>query len=121
VAGAAVALLIIWRATARADRASALRGVGWALIVLALSGPVIYGWYMAWGLFAAAAGSRPQDRTVLVVLSAWVCTIGLPPMQGVPAVLRVITWAGVVLLWWWARPAPMRAPRLLEREGAGAV
>ena len=78
VAGVLVALALLVRGTGRLGRETALRCVGWALLALALSGPVLYGWYLAWGLFAAAAVARPRERTALAVLSVGVCAVGLP-------------------------------------------
>jgi hypothetical protein len=77
--GAVVALVLLLRGTARrGDRPAALRAVGWGLLVLALSGPVLYGWYLAWGLPALAAAARPRERAGLVLLSTAVLALGLP-------------------------------------------
>jgi hypothetical protein len=69
-AGAVVALL--WGATSGSPR-QAFRGVGWALVVLAMTGPALYPWYLTWGLFAAAVGSGPRGRVALVGLSSATC------------------------------------------------
>lgn len=106
--GAALALRLLWRGTASPEPAEALRFVGWALIVVALSGPAVYGWYMTWGLFAAAIGSRPRERAVLLALSALTSLIGLPAMYTVPLGAQVVLWTTVAALWWWARPATGR-------------
>lgn len=104
VLGAALALYLLVRGTRRPDRETALRFVGWALIVLALSGPVLYGWYLAWGLFAAAAVARPRERLALAVLSIAVWALGLPGVHGVDTAVQAGVWAAVALLWWVARP-----------------
>jgi hypothetical protein len=102
--GVAVALYLLVRGTARRDRGSALRCVGWALVVLALSGPVLYGWYLAWGLFAAAAVARPREQAALTVLSVGVWAVGLPGVHGIDSAVQAGVWAVVALLWWVARP-----------------
>lgn len=114
VAGGVLALLLLVRGTAGRDRETALRCVGWALVALALSGPVLYGWYLAWGLFAAAAVARPWERLALAVLSVAVCALGLPGVHGIDTAVQAAIWAAVALLWWAARP-------VLPRRGSGAA
>jgi hypothetical protein len=75
--GAAAVGLLLWRGTARGDREWALRHVGCALLVCALSAPVFYGWYAAWGLFPLAAAAGRRGRTVLALLSAALLAIAL--------------------------------------------
>jgi hypothetical protein len=69
-AGLIVALLL--GATSGSTRL-AFRGVGWALIALAVTGPALYPWYLTWGLFAAAIGSGPRGRLALVGLGSVTC------------------------------------------------
>ncbi|HEV7212029.1 MAG TPA: polyprenol phosphomannose-dependent alpha 1,6 mannosyltransferase MptB [Blastococcus sp.] len=70
--GAVAAGLLLWHATS-GTRAAAFRGVGWALVVLALTAPALYPWYLCWGLFAAALGSGIRGRVLLMVLSCALC------------------------------------------------
>ncbi|MGZ4645256.1 MAG: polyprenol phosphomannose-dependent alpha 1,6 mannosyltransferase MptB [Blastococcus sp.] len=70
--GAVAACLLLWHATS-GSRATAFRGVGWALVVLALTAPALYPWYLCWGLFAAALGSGIRGRVVLMGLSCALC------------------------------------------------
>jgi hypothetical protein len=104
VVGAALAVYLLFRATARRDRETALRSVGWALLVLALSGPVLYGWYLAWGLFAAAAVARPRERVALAALCVTVCALGLPGVHGIDSGVQAAVWTAVAVVWWAARP-----------------
>jgi alpha-1,6-mannosyltransferase len=71
--GVALAVVLLWRAASPGSTRHALRGVGWALVAVAASGPAFYPWYLAWGLFAAAAGSGPRGRFLLVVLGSVSC------------------------------------------------
>lgn len=110
--GAGVGLRLLIRATSRTDRWDALRDVGWALIVVALASPIVYGWYLAWGVFAAAAGSRPRDRWALVLVSAGCFVVTAPAMNIVPPSVQWTLWAVAALVWWLAagRPLPPRRP-----------
>lgn len=75
VTGALVAARLLWYATEGPERA-AYFGVGWALMVVAFSGPTTYPWYLTWGLFAAAVGSRNRGRLVLLALSVAYALLG---------------------------------------------
>jgi len=90
--GAAAACLLLWHATS-GSRASAFRGVGWALVVLALTAPALYPWYLCWGLFAAALGSGLRGRVLLMVLSCALCVASCAS-DGTGV---LITWAVVLL------------------------
>jgi hypothetical protein len=110
LAGGVLALVLLYRAADRPDRGHALRYVGWALLVVAITGPVVYGWYLAWGLFPAAVGSRPGERGGLVAVSAIGFALTVPAMGEVPWPAQVALWLGAGLLWWLAagRPLPAR-------------
>jgi alpha-1,6-mannosyltransferase len=119
--GSVLVVVLLWRGTAQPDRPRAMRCVGGALLVVALSGPVVYGWYLGWGLFAAAVGSRPRHRDALVALSAVSCAIGLPAMQKVPMTGQIAVWLAVAALGWWARPATVRNQRVFVPGEARAA
>jgi hypothetical protein len=73
VVGVALAVVLLWRAASPGSPGRAFRGVGWALVVVAVAGPAFYPWYLTWGLFAAAVGSGPRGRFLLVVLGSASC------------------------------------------------
>lgn len=108
--GGVVALLLLYRAAGRTDRGHALRYVGWALLVVAITGPVVYGWYFAWGLFPAAVGSRPGERGALIAVSAVGFALTVPAMGPVHPVVQVALWLIAGVVWWLAagRPLPAR-------------
>jgi hypothetical protein len=83
---------LLWRATA-GSRTAAFRGVGWALVIVALTGPVLFPWYLVWGLFAAAVGSGLVGRLGLVSLSSAVC---MAAALGSGSVV-VLTWVVVTV------------------------
>jgi hypothetical protein len=90
--GVAVVCGLLWRATA-GSRTAAFRGVGWALVIVALTGPVLFPWYLVWGLFAAAVGSGLVGRLGLVSLSSAVC---MAAALGSGSVV-VLTWVVVTV------------------------
>jgi hypothetical protein len=90
--GAAVVCVLLWKATS-GSRAAAFRGVGWALVVFALTAPALYPWYLVWGLFSAAVGSGVRGRAMLMALS---CSLCLATAAGEGRGV-LVTW-GVVLL-----------------------
>ena len=90
--GALAVCLLLWKATS-GTRAAAFRGVGWALVVLALSAPALYPWYLVWGLFAAAVGSGVRGRVMLMGLSCALCLLA----TGGDGTSVIITWALVLL------------------------
>jgi hypothetical protein len=79
---------LLWR-----DRS--VRGLGLALLAVAVLGPVVQPWYLLWGLPLLAVAAGPRLRTGLAVASAVTCLLVLPtgrhvirpPLYGVPAVL----------------------------------
>jgi hypothetical protein len=90
--GAAVVCVLLWKATA-GPRTAAFRGVGWALVVFALTAPALYPWYLVWGLFAAAVGSGVRGRAVLMGLSCLLC-LAASAGEGTGV---LVTWAAVLL------------------------
>jgi hypothetical protein len=88
-----------------------MRCVGWALLVVAISSPVVYGWYLAWGLFAAAIGSWPRERAALVAVCAGIFALTVPAMKTVPSPVQVSLWVVAAVLWWLAAGRPRSLPR----------
>jgi hypothetical protein len=90
--GVVLVVALLWRATS-GSRGAAFHGLGWSLVALALSGPSLYPWYLTWGLFAAAIGSGPRGRLVLIGLSSATCLFSAMD----PGVLPTLTWLVVTL------------------------
>jgi hypothetical protein len=91
--GIVAGCFLLWKATS-GSRAAAFRGVGWALVVLALTAPALYPWYLTWGLFAVAVGSGVRGRVVVMGLS---CVLCLAAAAGDGAGI-LATWAVVLIL-----------------------
>ena len=99
VAGAAVAARLLWHATDGPERAAYV-GVGWGLMVLAFSGPTTYPWYLTWGLFAAAVGSRVRGRIALLALSVAYALLGGYYGGWIGVVTMVAAFAATGLVVW---------------------
>jgi alpha-1,6-mannosyltransferase len=65
---------------ATASRRPAGTTIGSGLLVVALLGPILYPWYLAWGLVPLALSSRRYDR-LLVLLSSVMIFMALPGMR----------------------------------------
>jgi alpha-1,6-mannosyltransferase len=63
-----------------ASRRTAGTTIGLGLLVVALLGPILYPWYLAWGLVPLAMGSRRYDRVLAVLSSAFIFT-ALPGLE----------------------------------------
>ena len=77
VAGAAGAWLL-WHS----PRLGALRALGLALLVLALLSPVLWAWYLTWGLAVLAPVATGLGRRLLVLLAVAETAIGVTAVQG---------------------------------------
>ncbi len=118
--GAVVAARLLWYATEGPERAAYI-GVGWGLVAVAFSGPSMYPWYLTWGLFAAAVGSRTRGRLALLGLSvayallgAWggggAHDIGVVVMVGAFAATGLVVWRTSRHLVALDEPVPAPAP-----------
>jgi alpha-1,6-mannosyltransferase len=96
--GVGVVVTLLWRATSGSTR-QAFRGVGWALIALALTGPAFYPWYLAWGLFATAVGSGARGRYAVVGLSAASCVAAALGQGWVVFAVWSVLLVGTVWFW----------------------
>jgi alpha-1,6-mannosyltransferase len=65
---------------ATASRRPAGTTIGLGLLVVALLGPILYPWYVAWGLVPLALSSRRYDR-LLALLSSVMIFMALPGLQ----------------------------------------
>jgi hypothetical protein len=101
------------------------RSVGYALLAVAVLGPVIYPWYLLWGLICLApTAASLGERRLVVATSAFACFMGLTGLSHVGVMISeaLLGVAGItVALWWWG-PADLQArvrarlPRVRERS-----
>jgi len=104
----AVCIVIYLLATAR-DR-SLNRTVGYGLLALALSGPVVYPWYMLWGILCLVPTARVARLDWLVLASGLFCVIA-PPGFGSNTTVIFATIEVMIAL-------AMISPRVLARRRA---
>jgi len=78
--GVLVAAGVCCALLATAARRPAGTTIGLGLLVVALLGPILYPWYLAWGLIPLALSSRRHDR-LLALLSSVMIFMALPGLQ----------------------------------------
>lgn len=72
---------------ATAARRELNRTVGYSLIAIGLLGPVLYPWYLLWGIVCLAPTARGVRREWLVILSGLAACVFMPP--GFPTPITV--------------------------------
>jgi hypothetical protein len=73
---AAVCIVIYLTVTAR--RRALAQTIGYGLIAVGLLGPVLYPWYMLWGVVCLAPTARAERRDLIVLISACACLFDPP-------------------------------------------
>jgi hypothetical protein len=73
---AAVCAVIYLTVTAR--RRALAQTIGYGLIAVGLLGPVLYPWYMLWGVVCLAPTARAERRDLVVLVSASACLFDPP-------------------------------------------
>lgn len=79
VVAAAAGTVLLWRS----PRLGELRALGGALLLLALLGPVLWAWYMPWGIALLAVVADGWLRRALVALSVGEAMIGAAAVAGI--------------------------------------
>lgn len=106
IVGLCAAAIVVGYLAITSDRRQLSRSVGLGLLAIAALGPVVYPWYLLWGLvcLAPTAASR-ADRRLVVATSAFACFMGLTGLTHVGVVtsqVMLIAAAAVTACWWWA-------------------
>ena len=109
--GLVAAACIVCYLAATSDRRQLSRSVGYGLLAVAALGPVIYPWYLLWGLVCLAPTAVSRfERRLVITASGFACFMGLTGLNhtGVVAseVLLVVA-AFVIATRWWG-PALLR-------------
>lgn len=124
----AVAVLALLRAELRTravgQSSDTVRRVCLALLIVPLSLPSLYGWYLAPALFGLAAVGSRRDIRAVVVLSSGLTFTSLPPLFDVNPWVLAVAWVvsigGLALRWRWGSTDPGAAhlaPPSLARAG----
>ncbi len=69
VVGLIAAAVIGLRLLARSTRSTIPRNLGLTLLVVALLGPILWGWYVAWGVIVLAPAATGALRRIVIVIS----------------------------------------------------
>jgi hypothetical protein len=77
-AAVAVGTWLLWRSPRRGE----LRALGLTLLVLALLGPVLWAWYLTWGLVVLAPAASGRIRRVVVWLTVAETLVGASSVLG---------------------------------------
>jgi alpha-1,6-mannosyltransferase len=88
----AAALSCLWLLV-QSPRIGFVRSLGFALLALALFGPVLWAWYVTWGLMLLAGVAEPRLRRLLVGLTVAEAFIGL---SSVKSILLTVVRGGVL-------------------------
>ncbi|MCL2782033.1 MAG: polyprenol phosphomannose-dependent alpha 1,6 mannosyltransferase MptB [Actinomycetia bacterium] len=95
VAALGMALIVICYLLVTAPRRRLAETVGWGLLLVALLSPVLYPWYLLWGLVCLATVVHGRTTLWLAGLSAVMCTTALPGQTAASGI--AITWGTVVV------------------------
>jgi hypothetical protein len=109
--GLVAAACVVCYLAATADRRQLSRSIGYALLTIAALGPVIYPWYLLWGLvcLVPTAVSRAERRLVISA-SAFACFMGLTGLNYVGVVVSeaFLVVAAAAVTAHWSLPALLR-------------
>lgn len=108
---AAVCIVIFLTVTAR--RRTLARTVGYGLLAVGLLGPVVYPWYLLWGILCLAPTARAARRDWIVLISAVGCVLNPPGFTG-----SISTYLGIGAL---LIAVAVIAPRQRARQRAAAM
>ena len=64
-------------------REGVVRCLGLTLLVLALLGPIVWAWYVTWGVIVVAPAAAGRLRTALIVISTFWAFAGVTSVHGI--------------------------------------
>jgi alpha-1,6-mannosyltransferase len=83
VLGVLVALGLCVRFLWRSPQEGVVRNLGLALLCLALLGPIVWAWYVTWGIVVLAAVAAGRLRRAVIVISTFWAFAGVTSMHGI--------------------------------------
>jgi hypothetical protein len=83
VLGLLVAAYVVYRLLRRAPHDGVVRCLGLALLVLALLSPIVWAWYVTWGVVVAAAAATTRMRSALIVISTFWAFAGVTSVHDI--------------------------------------
>jgi hypothetical protein len=83
VLGLLIAVYVGFRLLMRSPRDGVVLCLGLTLLVLALLGPIVWSWYVTWGIVVLAPAAYGRLRTVLIVISTFWAFAGLTSVHNI--------------------------------------
>jgi len=83
VLGLLIAVYVGYRLLMRSPRDGVVRCLGLTLLVLALLGPIVWAWYVTWGLVVLAPAAVGRLRIALIVISTFWAFAGVTSLHNV--------------------------------------
>ncbi len=83
VLGLLIAVYVGYRLLLRSPQDGVVRCLGLTLLVLALLGPIVWAWYVTWGLVVLAPAAAGRLRTALIVISTFWAFAGVTSVHNI--------------------------------------
>ena len=83
VLGLLIACYVGYRQLMRSPRDGVVRCLGLTLLVLALLGPIVWSWYVTWGVVVLAPAAVGRLRTALIVISTFWAFAGVTSVHNI--------------------------------------
>ncbi len=83
VLGLLIAVYVGYRLLLRSPQDGVVRCLGLTLLVLALLGPIVWAWYVTWGVILVAPAARGRLRAALIVISTFWAFAGMTAVHGI--------------------------------------
>lgn len=83
VLGLAIAAYVGWRQLLRSPQEGPVKTLGITLLVLALLGPIVWAWYVTWGIVVLAPAAKGRMTSLLIVISTFWAFAGLTSVHEV--------------------------------------
>ncbi len=83
VLGLLIAVYVGYRLLMRSPQDSVVRCLGLTLLVLALLGPIVWSWYVTWGVVVVAPAAVGRLRTALIVISTFWAFAGVTSVHNI--------------------------------------
>ena len=83
VLGLLIAAYVGYRLLLRSPQDGVVRCLGLTLLVLALLGPIVWAWYVTWGVIVVAPAAVGRLRSALIVISTFWAFAGMTAVHGI--------------------------------------
>ena len=83
VLGLLIAVYVGYRLLLRSPQEGLVRCLGLTMLVLALLGPIVWAWYVTWGVIVVAPAAIGRLRSALIVISTFWAFAGMTAVHGI--------------------------------------